>query len=437
MPEGENHHPLTERQLEILKLVAQGATNKEIGRALDISEHTVRKHLQNIFEKLDVSSRTEAAARAFQEGWITLPGAHAVAPSSDSAVAEAPPTRVTLNPRLLLGAGGLFVIVVVLLAVLVFSRNGVSSQQSNPSGMGGNRWRQASPLPVPRAGLAGVVHGGRIYAIAGESKDGVTGMVTRFDPTAGDWTVLSGKPTPVRDVGAGVLGGRIYVPGGCLADGSPTDVLEIYDPTADVWERGPRMPQPLCAYAIAAWEGKLYLFGGWDGTRYVKAVWVYDPERKRWDVRTPMPTARGYAGAAAVEDQIYVIGGYDGRRDLAVVEVYAPAQDGGQGKPWTKAPSLPEGRAAPGVVAVRSKLYVIGGGWERGYSTAEQYDVFSKQWAAFPAATPGLWRNMAVVTVDTLGETRIYAFGGWNGDFVASNWVVTVLYNVILPLQQR
>lgn len=436
MPEGENTNPLTERQLEILKLVAQGATNKEIGRTLDISEHTVRKHLQNIFEKLNVSSRTEATTRALQEGWITLPGSPPTELSTEAPLAGAPPAKPTLSPRLLLGAGGLLLVGGALLILLALARTSPAPPGGSPA-VKENRWRRAIPLPVARAGLAGVVHGGRIYAIAGESKDGVTGRAARFDPLTSDWTALRDKPTPVRDVGAGVLGGRIYVPGGCVEDGSPTDVLEIYDPSTDTWERGPHMPQPLCAYAIAAWEGKLYLFGGWDGTHYVNTVLVYDPEAKRWSTRTPMPTARGYAGAAPVEDQIYVVGGYDGRRDLRVVEVYAPARDDGQGKPWTKGTPLPEGRAAPGVVAVRSKLYVIGGGWERGYPTAEQYDVFSGKWAAFPAATPGLWRNMAVVTVDTLGETRIYAFGGWDGDFVASNWVVTVLYNVILPLQQR
>jgi N-acetylneuraminic acid mutarotase len=300
-----------------------------------------------------------------------------------------------------------------------------------------NRWAEAAPLPVARAGLAAAVHGGQIYAIAGKSKEGVTGQVTRLDPIADRWTPLQDKPTPVHDVGAVVIGGRIYVPGGCLDDGSPTDVLEIYDPGSDTWTTGPPLPRPLCAYAIAALEGKLYLFGGWDGSSYVNLVLAYDPEQQRWTTRTPMPTARGYAGAAAIEDQIYVVGGYDGRRDLAAVEAYAPARDNGQEKPWAVRRPLPEGRAAPGVVALQSKLYVIGGGWERGYPTAGQYDALTEQWTPFPNPTHGLWRNMAVVTVDTLTETRVYAIGGWDGDFVATTRVYTALYNVILPLQQR
>jgi DNA-binding CsgD family transcriptional regulator len=53
---------LTAREREILQTVADGATNREIAAQLWISPHTVRTHLQHIFEKLDVRTRTEAAA---------------------------------------------------------------------------------------------------------------------------------------------------------------------------------------------------------------------------------------------------------------------------------------------------------------------------------------------------------------------------------------
>ena len=62
---------LTERELEVLQLVASGKTNKEIGQALYISDRTVQAHLSNIFSKLGVVSRTEAAMYAVRKGWIT------------------------------------------------------------------------------------------------------------------------------------------------------------------------------------------------------------------------------------------------------------------------------------------------------------------------------------------------------------------------------
>jgi DNA-binding NarL/FixJ family response regulator len=59
---------LTARELDVLGLVASGRTNREIGKALHISEHTVARHVGNIFAKLGVASRTAASAYAFEHG---------------------------------------------------------------------------------------------------------------------------------------------------------------------------------------------------------------------------------------------------------------------------------------------------------------------------------------------------------------------------------
>lgn len=65
---------LTERELQILRLVGQGLTNKEIGKQLFISDRTVQAHLSNIFSKLGVGSRTEAVMHAVRKGWIATGG---------------------------------------------------------------------------------------------------------------------------------------------------------------------------------------------------------------------------------------------------------------------------------------------------------------------------------------------------------------------------
>jgi DNA-binding NarL/FixJ family response regulator len=58
--------PLSERELEVLQLIALGKTNKEIARELIVSPGTVKAHTASIYRKLDVANRTEAAARARQ-----------------------------------------------------------------------------------------------------------------------------------------------------------------------------------------------------------------------------------------------------------------------------------------------------------------------------------------------------------------------------------
>ncbi len=61
---------LTERELEVLALVAQGLTNDQIARQLHLSTRTVEAHLTHIYNKLNVSSRTEAAMLAMRKGWL-------------------------------------------------------------------------------------------------------------------------------------------------------------------------------------------------------------------------------------------------------------------------------------------------------------------------------------------------------------------------------
>lgn len=57
---------LTSREIEVLKLIAEGMINKEIAKSLYISEKTVKNHISNIFKKLDVNDRTQAAIYAFK-----------------------------------------------------------------------------------------------------------------------------------------------------------------------------------------------------------------------------------------------------------------------------------------------------------------------------------------------------------------------------------
>ncbi len=64
--------PLTDREVEVLKLVAQGLSNEDIARSLVISDRTVGKHVSNLLEKLHLANRTQAALYALREGLASL-----------------------------------------------------------------------------------------------------------------------------------------------------------------------------------------------------------------------------------------------------------------------------------------------------------------------------------------------------------------------------
>ncbi len=65
--------PLTERETDVLRLLAQGKSNKEISQALNIGDQTVKSHVSHILDKLGVPSRTQAALYAIQNGLVNQP----------------------------------------------------------------------------------------------------------------------------------------------------------------------------------------------------------------------------------------------------------------------------------------------------------------------------------------------------------------------------
>ena len=62
--------PLSDTQMTILRLIADGYSNREIAQRVHLSENTIKSHVQEIFRKLKVGNRVEAAVRASREGWL-------------------------------------------------------------------------------------------------------------------------------------------------------------------------------------------------------------------------------------------------------------------------------------------------------------------------------------------------------------------------------
>jgi DNA-binding response OmpR family regulator len=69
-PKGDVPNPMTDRELEVLGLLATGKTYKQVARALDLSQSTVRNHLHNVYHKLNVVDRAQAVILSRENGWI-------------------------------------------------------------------------------------------------------------------------------------------------------------------------------------------------------------------------------------------------------------------------------------------------------------------------------------------------------------------------------
>ena len=72
LPESPRIEPLTEGEMAVLRLVAQGVDNREIAEALSYSMYTVANRLRTVYEKLHVTNRTQAALYALRQGWVAL-----------------------------------------------------------------------------------------------------------------------------------------------------------------------------------------------------------------------------------------------------------------------------------------------------------------------------------------------------------------------------
>jgi len=429
---------LSERELEILKLLATGLSNKEIASQLFLSINTVKVHLRNIFAKLGVQSRTEATLIAIQRGYVTVPGA--ITANGEAAVASEPigtgvqtevaalaaaPPTIEIEPALpvkrRIALMGLAIMAIGLAVIAAPRGSAQSSGQAQPFSdsasagaasvmqTGDSVWQQLSTMSLPRGRLAATAIGSQIVAIGGETSNGITGLVEIWDGNRQQWDTGQNKPTPVANVGAVVLNGQIIVPGGYTAAGTPTAIVEAYDVVSDVWTSLGALPAPRFAYAIATYADKVYVFGGWGGQGYANSTFIYDPKTKRWTTGAPLPIGRGFAGAATLGDAIYVVGGYADDHELDRCDRYLPQEDR-----WEACAPMSVARGGLSVVPIGGRLYAIGGGWTGYLTFNERYDPGTDSWSVAPSPFTGQWRGMGAAS---LGND-IYTLGGWNGQYL-------------------
>lgn len=447
---------LSEREIDILRLLATGASNQEIARALVISPNTVKVHLRNIYEKLQVQSRTEATLVAIRAGLVTVDTSTAPATPSEEATAAGgsipapPPPLVAPRPDLVAPPPiarwqRFFLLAMVgmaLLALLLPWLHALASPSATrqvdlvsdaaspavalPIRQETQRWQTRAPLPGPRSRLALVGFRDQLYAMGGETPNGVTGSVDAYVPERNEWQPRSNLPRPLANIQGAVLKNLIYVPGGTLADGRITHRVVRYDAIADAWGEGPPLPGPRAGYALVSTGENLYLIGGFDGTGVVAGVLVFDPASSTWRSGPPLPAPRAFAGAALLDNRIYVAGGFDGNRPadtLFVLDLDAAAPA------WTAAAPMQTARSGLGLTTEGSGLYAFGGGWNQALDFHERYDPFTNTWSTIASPSRGPWRHLGVATLGPM----LHLAGGWNGDYSAAHEQYQAGFRTFMP----
>ncbi|MGQ9927414.1 MAG: Kelch repeat-containing protein [Chloroflexaceae bacterium] len=467
-----NNVQISDREREILQLVAQGATNQQIADQLNISVNTVKVHLRNIFSKIGVVSRTEATLYAIRTGIVSVAeraGAPDEAASLNSASAdesgpaglapadvEEAEAATLLTPESLpaLAApfpatdplpapstlqqqwwrGALFVGLVLVSALIAVwfiwspspppaTEPGAAAASASADSAVGERWIAHAPVPTPRQDFALIASPseGRLYVIGGRHQGQTLPGLDRYDPRTKLWVPLADMSVPTSAMQAAELRGRIYVPGGELASGSVSERLEAYDPREQRWHELAPLPAPRSRYGLAVWEGKLYLLGGWNGQQMSAEVFVYDPVGDRWSRGPALPSARQYPAAAVVSGQLYLIGGEGPGgplRESLRLEVEGATER------WQFLPPLPQPIGRPQAMALLSSLLAING-QDR---AVWQYDAASDAWVPYPIPA-----EIEANSSAALLNTSLYFVGNDQASEPGAVMEYRVLYTIFVP----
>lgn len=255
------------------------------------------------------------------------------------------------------------------------------------------------------------------------------------------WSPRADMPWATQEIYAAVHDGRIWTAGGLIARSGGihiNDRTAIYDPAADRWEEGPRLPQPRHHPMLVAAEGRLWAFGGYDRRdgdwTSMRDVWTLEDGVWAQGGRMPHPLAETVG--AALGDRIHLVTGrrpgeanaqWRDQKDTADHLVFIP----GDGR-WDTARPAPAARNSAAGAVLDGRLYVAGGRTVEGGGAGrlDRYDPAADAWDALapippsPATRQQVGGGLALVEIGG----RLAAFGGeWfapdGGGVFAETWI--------------
>ena len=311
-------------------------------------------------------------------------------------------------------------------------------------------WSVLPNLAEPRHGLAVAAIGNTLYAIDGASQPGHNASTPTMQTLtvipaaarpAGVWQQGSNSLYATQQVGAAVLGGRIWVAGGLTDAQHATAKTEFYDPAVGTWAPGPDLPVPLHHAMMVSYQNTVWVIGGFQpqggviiGAASARVLHL-NQSLTAWVEAPALHHARGAGAAAVVGNKIVVAGGRTAGTSAAEVlptEVF-------DGTSWHDAAPIPVPGDHLAAASDGTYLYAVGGRrLEVTSNTAavQRFDPKADRWIQLPAA-PGKVSDAGAAIVGG----RLIVAGGesigtvfstvWAYDLASSTW--SVLPNLAEP----
>ncbi|XP_018614077.1 kelch domain-containing protein 8A isoform X1 [Scleropages formosus] len=221
------------------------------------------------------------------------------------------------------------------------------------------RWQSLAPLSGGRVYHSLAEAGGQLYMIGGCDETGQpTSALELYSPEMDQWVSLPPMPTPRAGAAVAVLGKQLLVVGGVGRDQCPLKAVEIYNTEEGKWRKRSLLREAAMGISITVKDGRAFAVGGMGDDLLPRGLLQqYDVRKDMWALLPPMPTPRYDTSACLVGSKIYVAGGRQSKRSVKAFEVFD-----GETRSWMTLPSLPCKRSYAGALwDGAGRLYWLGG----------------------------------------------------------------------------
>lgn len=293
---------LSERELQILLLVAQGLSNRQIAGQLDISDNTVKVHVRNIFVKINVASRTEASLYAVRHGLLLVENR----PIGPTHIVERVPTAMPkdvaspLRRGRWMGMASLFGVAVAIgvggLAWQVIQTpvTPVIRQQSSAP----TRWSRLPTVPNAHPDQQLVVYASQLYAFAGNQST----QWLRFDSATRTWIPLADLPFVVP------AGAKVWADGAGLWVVGSEDGRGVWRWDGKNWQTKPALPGNLKVVALVRVDGVLLVLGQMTSLTDGYSAWRLTSQAHDWQPGVGFADTLSDCQLVVLEGVVYLYG---------------------------------------------------------------------------------------------------------------------------------